>query len=91
MVVPDFRLRKTHSLHQPRRHGCLRPTHFQQQHDYAGLVLAQQSEWERLIVQPDEISDMETQSPYIIVTDADAVYRQAKANGAKIAVDIKDE
>lgn len=56
-----------------------------------GSALAQESEWGRLIVQPDEINGLETQSPYIIVTDADAVYRQATAHGAKIAVDIKDE
>lgn len=32
-----------------------------------------------------------TQSPYIIVDDADAVYRSAKAAGAEIVVEIKDE
>jgi uncharacterized glyoxalase superfamily protein PhnB len=32
-----------------------------------------------------------TQSPYVIVPDADAVYRRAKAAGANIAIDIKDE
>jgi uncharacterized glyoxalase superfamily protein PhnB len=38
----------------------------------------------RLIKQPDEIGGYETQSPYVIVTDADAA-------GATIALDIKDE
>ena len=32
-----------------------------------------------------------TQSPYIVVPDADIVYRRAKAAGAEIVVDIKDE
>jgi uncharacterized glyoxalase superfamily protein PhnB len=32
-----------------------------------------------------------TQSPYIVVPDADAVYQRAKARGAKIVIDIKDE
>jgi len=32
-----------------------------------------------------------TQSPYIVVPDADAVYRRAKAHGAKIVMEIKDE
>jgi len=32
-----------------------------------------------------------TQSPYIVVADADAVYRTAKAAGAEIVIDIKDE
>jgi len=32
-----------------------------------------------------------TQSPYIVVPDADAVYQRAKARGAKIVIEIKDE
>lgn len=32
-----------------------------------------------------------TQSPYLVVADADAVYRRAVAAGAEIAVEIKDE
>jgi len=32
-----------------------------------------------------------TQSPYIGVPDADMIYRRAKAAGAEIVVDIKDE
>jgi uncharacterized glyoxalase superfamily protein PhnB len=31
------------------------------------------------------------QSPYIVVADADEVYRRAKASGAEIVYDIKDE
>ena len=50
-----------------------------------------ENEFGRLTKQPDEIDGMETQSPYLIVTDADAVYRQAKAAGAKIEIEIKDE
>ena len=50
-----------------------------------------ESEFGRLTQQPDEIGGMETQSPYLIVTDADTVYRQAKAAGAKIEIEIKDE
>ena len=34
---------------------------------------------------------METQSPYLIVSDADLVYRLAKAAGAKIEIEIKGE
>ena len=41
--------------------------------------------------QPDEIAGKETQSPYLIVKDADAVYRSAKAAGFAIVLDIKDE
>jgi uncharacterized glyoxalase superfamily protein PhnB len=32
-----------------------------------------------------------TQSPYVVVADADAIYRQAKATGAEIVREIKDE
>jgi uncharacterized glyoxalase superfamily protein PhnB len=32
-----------------------------------------------------------TQSPYLVVPDADEIYRRAKAAGAKIAIEIKDE
>lgn len=32
-----------------------------------------------------------TQSPYIVVADADDVYRRAKAAGAEIVIEIKDE
>ena len=38
----------------------------------------------RLIKQPDEIGGFETQSVYVIVTDADAIYARAKAAGAEI-------
>ena len=39
---------------------------------------------------PDEAGGC-TQSIYLVVPDADAVYAKAKAAGAKIAIDIKDE
>lgn len=44
-----------------------------------------------LIKQPDEIGGAETQSAYVIVSDADAVYACAKAAGAQIVFDIKGE
>lgn len=49
------------------------------------------SEFDRLMKQPDEIGGAETQTAYVIVSDADALYAQAKAAGAKIVLDIKDE
>ena len=45
----------------------------------------------RLVKQPDEIGGAETQSAYVIVTDADTIYARAKAAGARIAIEIKDE
>lgn len=45
----------------------------------------------RWIKQPDEIGGCETQSMYLIVSDADEIYRRVKAAGAEILLDIKDE
>ena len=56
-----------------------------------GSVSGKDSEWGRLIRQPDEVDGLETQSAYLIVSDADAVYAKAKAAGAEILLDIKDE
>ncbi len=49
------------------------------------------SEFGRLMRQPDEIGGAETQSAYIIVADADVIYARAKAAGATIVFAIKDE
>jgi uncharacterized glyoxalase superfamily protein PhnB len=32
-----------------------------------------------------------TQSPYLVVPDADEIYRRAKTAGAEIVIEIKDE
>ncbi|HQR07210.1 MAG TPA: VOC family protein [Gemmatales bacterium] len=49
------------------------------------------NEFGRLMKQPDQIGGCETQSPYLIVTDADAIYARAKAAGAMIVNELKDE
>ena len=56
-----------------------------------GSVLTPESEFGRLMRQPDEVGGAETQSSYIVVTDPDALYARAKAAGARIAIEIKDE
>lgn len=56
-----------------------------------GSVLKNETEFGRLMKQPDEIGGAETKSVYIVVNDADAVYASAKAAGARIAIEIKDE
>ena len=56
-----------------------------------GSVLKAETEFGRLMKQPDEITGAETQSSYIVVLDADAMYARAKAAGAKIVIEIKDE
>lgn len=44
-----------------------------------------------LMKQPSETGGANTQSVYVVVTDADAVYARAKQAGAKIAMEIHDE
>jgi uncharacterized glyoxalase superfamily protein PhnB len=56
-----------------------------------GSVSGAESEWGRFTKQPDEIGGAETQSAYLIVSDADTVYAKAKAAGAEILLEIKDE
>ncbi|MGH9633176.1 MAG: VOC family protein [Bryobacteraceae bacterium] len=56
-----------------------------------GSVLEKNSEFGKFMKQPDEIGGAETQSVYLIVSDADVVYERAKAAGAKMAREIKDE
>ncbi len=43
------------------------------------------------VKQPDELGGAETQSAYLVVPDADAVYARVQANGGKIVIPIKDE
>jgi len=50
-----------------------------------------ENEFGRLIKQPDEIGGAETQSAYVVVSDADLIYQRAKAAGAEIVLEIKDE
>jgi uncharacterized glyoxalase superfamily protein PhnB len=59
-----------------------------------GMIMlgsAQKSEFDRFIAQPSDTGGRETQTPYLIVADADAHYARAKAAGADIVLDIKDE
>ena len=46
---------------------------------------------DRLMKQPDEIGGAQTQTCYIVVADADGHYRNAKAAGADIVLDINDD
>lgn len=60
----------------------------------SGMVMiasAVDSEFGRLISQPDEQHGTVTQSPYIIVPDADEVCERVKAQDGRIVIDIKDE
>jgi len=59
-----------------------------------GMIMlgsATDSEFGRLMRQPDETGGRETQCAYLIVADPDAIYAKVKAAGGRIAMDIKDE
>jgi uncharacterized glyoxalase superfamily protein PhnB len=43
------------------------------------------------IKQPDELNGAETQSPYLVVSDCDAVYTRAKAAGATIVMELEEK
>lgn len=51
----------------------------------------QASEFGKLVTHPDSIGGLETQSSYLIVPDADVVYRRALAAGATMVIEIRDE
>ncbi len=52
-----------------------------------------QSEYSKLIKQPDEMDNFETQSPYIVLkeNDIETHYEIAKKHGAKIVIELKVE
>ena len=60
-----------------------------------GMVMLGSTENEspfgRLMKQPSETGGANTQSIYVVVTDADALYASAQQAGAKIATEIRDE
>jgi uncharacterized glyoxalase superfamily protein PhnB len=45
----------------------------------------------KLLKQPDEIGGAETQSPYLVVSDIDAIYASAKMAGAKMVIDLEEK
>jgi len=49
------------------------------------------SEYGKVICQPDQNGGYETQTPYVVVRDADEVYRKVKGDGGTIVIDIRDE
>ena len=56
-----------------------------------GSVMKNETEFGKLMRQPDEVGGGQTQSTYVVVADAAAAYTLAKAGGAKIAMEIRDE
>jgi len=48
-------------------------------------------DYDKFIAMPDDVGNLETQAPYLVVADADKQYAQAKAMGAKIVIEIADQ
>jgi uncharacterized glyoxalase superfamily protein PhnB len=59
-------------------------------HGMIMLGSASDDDFSRLQKLPSDVGGVGTQSPYVVVPDADAHYERAKANGAKIVMDIAD-
>ncbi|KGK84656.1 glyoxalase [Stutzerimonas degradans] len=49
------------------------------------------SPYGQLLRQPDQLGGVSTQGIYVVVNSADALYTRAKAAGAQIVIDLKDE
>jgi uncharacterized glyoxalase superfamily protein PhnB len=46
--------------------------------------------YSKLLTQPGEIGEKETQTPYLVASDCDKIYATAKAGGAQMVIDIRD-
>lgn len=49
------------------------------------------TDYGRLLKQPQDIGQFVTQSTYLVVEDADVVYERVRAMGGEIVLDIQDE
>ncbi len=67
--------------------------HAQLKHGQGMVMLgsATDSEFGRLMKQPDEIGGAETQTAYVVVRDADSIHERAKAAGVRIALELRDQ
>jgi uncharacterized glyoxalase superfamily protein PhnB len=52
---------------------------------------ANENEYGKLVKQPDEVGGAQTQTTYLVVPDADAVYARVQKAGAKVTLELKDE
>lgn len=55
------------------------------------LASVTDSEYGRLVKQPEQVGNAATQSCYLVVADADLVYRRVRETGVAIELEIKDE
>jgi uncharacterized glyoxalase superfamily protein PhnB len=80
MALPDLRLRET--TRRADEDGTIAHAQlsFGNGMIMLGSVLEKETEFGRLMKQPDEIGGFETQSAYVVVSDADEIYRRAREN-----------
>jgi uncharacterized glyoxalase superfamily protein PhnB len=71
--------------------GSILYAHLTLGNDMIMLLPVRDSGLDLFMKQPDEIGGAETQSCYLVVKDADAHYRNAKAAGADIVLAINDD
>ncbi len=60
----------------------------------SGMIMlgsVKDSEYGRVIRQPDQIDGFVTQSVYVITTQPDELYRRAKAAGVRMIIDLREE
>jgi uncharacterized glyoxalase superfamily protein PhnB len=50
-----------------------------------------ENEYGKLVKQPDEVGGAQTQTTYLVVPDADAVYARVQKAEAKVTLELKDE
>jgi uncharacterized glyoxalase superfamily protein PhnB len=76
----------------PGENGAI--AHAQLRHGQGMMMLGSASNegaYGPLVVQPEDIGGAQTQTTYLVVDDADAVYDRVKDAGAAIVIDIVDE
>src|SRR5262245_54668997 len=88
LALRCVRLSRSGRLRRRERWHRARPTDARRRNDYAEFAA-------RRSVQPSAIHSgrawRDTQSPHLVVADADAIYHRAVAAGAEIVIEIKDE
>lgn len=61
----------------------------------AGMVMlgstSNDNAYGQTVKQPEEVGGAQTQTTYLVVTDADAVYARVRSAGAQVSIEIKDE
>jgi len=75
----------------PGDHGTIAHAQLRSGNGMVMLGSAGDSEFDRLVKPPRDAGGITTQSIYVVVEDADAHYRRARAAGAAIVLDIEDK